>query len=534
MKKFLPFLLFALLSSSVSAQIIRFGNEYPIWSEYGLNNFQQTSDGGYILCTDAIPEMDTVTQLGKGYLVKLDAIGATQWIKSYPKTNSFIKCSDGNSVFQTSDGGYIIATAQYSSYFIRSIYLIKTDNAGTLQWSKLYPGMGSCFPTCVKQTSDLGYIVCGLTTDTLNNHSSAYLLKTDNAGNPQWGKSYVEAASGQSGTAYYVSQTSDGGYIVTGSSFSGVFVMKTDNAGTITWNNNAGTSGSDGLFCVKQTYDGGYIACGYGLFNTQIGFSLLKFDGAGNTQWKNIYVQPTSITSTSSTDESYSVEEVPGGYAVLGVHQMNCELLKTDVSGHIQWTSFYNSAQSMTPTSLHKTADGGYAFSSLWYTGLQQYADVAVIKTDSLGFTGCHDSTITLSDTAYTQLVNPGFIANNISPTIPVTTIFTNVTVFPITFCTSAKQNGIQDLSQENLLTIFPNPTSGNFSLQINSLTGNKIRIEIYDVLGQTVMEKKEENVSGNFQEQLDLSAVMNGIYFVCVRLDNGIVMTKKVVKSAD
>lgn len=529
MKKLLLLLPFLIGGFFAPAQVIRFGNEYPIWSESAMNNFQQTSDGGYILCTDAIPEMDTASQpIGRGYLVKMDAQGATQWIKSYPKTSSFVKCSDGNSVCQTSDGGYIIATAYYTSATRSSIYLIKTDNAGNFLWSKRYFGMGSSSPFCIKQTSDLGYIVCGLTTDTINQHLYAYLLKTDNAGNPQWGNTYAEAASGQSGTAYHVEQTSDGGYIVSGKSYSGTFVMKTNSSGAITWTDNVGTTGSDELYCVKQTVDGGYIASGTGFINSKLGIALLKLDGSGNSQWKKLYTQNPSA-STSSTDQSFSVEEVPGGYTVLVFENDHTELMKTDASGNFLWANMLNSSRSSGPTALERTSDGGYAFDQLWYPGIISYYDVAVIKTDSLGRLGCNDSTIILHDTIYTQQINPGFITNNISPVMVFNTVFTTVSFTIDPFCGNAES--VADMSQESSISIFPNPTSGNIFVQGNSLTGNKIELEVRDVLGQTLLKRQVQNVSGNWQEELDLSAMANGVYFVSVKMDDGRVLTKKVVK---
>src|ERR1700741_5316989 len=174
MKK--PVLLSALLLCSFLsfAQSVTFGKEYPIWGQWSLNNLQQTSDGGYILCTDAGHETDTAAlPLARGYLVKMDMMGQTQWMKSYPKTTgSSACCWDATSVFQTADGGYIIGTSTYVTIGPFSstsvILLVKTDQAGNLLWSKTYPGLGESDCYCIRQTNDRGYIVCGSTNDVVN------------------------------------------------------------------------------------------------------------------------------------------------------------------------------------------------------------------------------------------------------------------------------------------------------------------------------------------------------------------------------
>jgi hypothetical protein len=529
-----PFLLLCSLASQ--SQVISFGKEYPIWSEYGLNNFQQTSDGGYILCTDAVPEMDpSPTPLGRGYLVKMDAQGNTQWIKTYPKTTFPVKCFDGNSVFQTADGGYIIGTSIYfpspALGYASAFLLIKTDNLGNPIWSKTYPGKGSSTCFCVKQTSDLGYIACGITQDSTTYHYYSYLLKTDASGNPQWGKTFAEPSSGQNSFAYCVKQTSDNGYIVTGDSYSGSFVIKTDTAGTILWSSNFGTPGSVALRNILQSSDGGYIAAGYGAnFNNHVSALLVKYNAGGTMQWRNSYT--TTLSSTSSYDEGFAVEEVSDGFVLLTLSDaFNTGLVKTDSAGNAQWGRTYTTGVTSMPMALEKTADGGLAFAVIWGDAYMPNTGNQIIKTDSLGFLSCDDSLLLITDTVYLAPSLSPFVSSTISPASNYPVVFTNVMVNDSTFCMALNPKGIEDILSENAVSVFPNPSSGNFTVEINSLKGNSIRIEVYDVLGQMVMEKKEENVPGNFHESLDLSVMPDGIYFVAVKVDDRIVVVKKIIK---
>ncbi len=124
----------------------------------------------------------------------------------------------GYSVQQTSDGGYIICGST-SSYGVwnSDVYLIKTDNAANVQWSKTFGGSDDDYGWSVQQTSDGGYIVCGHTLSYGAGVEDVYLVKTNSAGNAQWEKTF---GGSYWDLGYSVQQTSDGGYIVCGYTYS--------------------------------------------------------------------------------------------------------------------------------------------------------------------------------------------------------------------------------------------------------------------------------------------------------------------------
>ncbi|MGB1451121.1 MAG: spondin domain-containing protein, partial [Marinirhabdus sp.] len=75
-----------------------------------------------------------------------------------------------------------------------------------------------------------------------------------------------------------------------------------------------------------------------------------------------------------------------------------------------------------------------------------------------------------------------------------------------------------------NVLRLFPNPTSGTFTLKSNSPLSH---IEIYNVLGSLVLKQA---VYGN-EAVLDLSRFPNGMYIVNSAGTNGNTTAKKLVK---
>lgn len=138
-------------------------------------------------------------------------------------------------VLQTSDGGYILTGETESfAYGYRDMYLVKTDSSGNLVRQKVFMGDGWDFANSVYQTSDGGYILAGVKSLTRHGGGDAFVVKTDSYGNLLWQKTFGGAGDDW---AEYVEQTKDGGYILAGvtASFGAggedVYLIKTDTSG---------------------------------------------------------------------------------------------------------------------------------------------------------------------------------------------------------------------------------------------------------------------------------------------------------------
>jgi len=305
------------LPGFTQAQNILWSRTYGGSSWDWSNSVQQTADGGYILT-------GVTTSFGGSsedvYLIKTDSLGNTLWSRTYGGDY----WDKGWSVQQTTDGGYIVAGATMSfglAVGLRyDVYLIKTDSLGDTLWSRAYGGSEGDVGRSVQQTADGGYIIVGTTSsfsDELN-PDDIYLIKTDSLGDTLWSRTYG-GSSGDYGVS--VQQTTDGGYIVTGetNSFGNAgdfYLIKTDSLGDTLWSRTYGYETSDDGRCIQQTTDGGYIVTGsteqppYDIFDSDV--YLIKTDSLGDTLWSRTY-------GGSSFDVGRSVQQTTdGGYIVTG------------------------------------------------------------------------------------------------------------------------------------------------------------------------------------------------------------------------
>jgi hypothetical protein len=242
---------------------------------------RQTSDGGYII-------VGYTTSFGGAgqsnvYLIKTNASGDTLWTRTYGGTNE----SYGSSVQQTSDGGYIITGQIFLGPKGYDAYLIKTNASGDTLWTRTYGGTSGDYGSFVQPTSDGGYIVAGYTASYGAGGPDVWLIKTNASGDTLWTRTY----GGTGGDYCFSGQaTSDTGYIVAGytTSFGAggfdVYLVKTNASGDTLWTRTYGGTSSDFGDGVQQTSDGGYIISGSTNSFGAGGYDayLIKTDANGN------------------------------------------------------------------------------------------------------------------------------------------------------------------------------------------------------------------------------------------------------------
>ena len=88
-------------------------------------------------------------------------------------------------------------------------------------------------------------------------------------------------------------------------------------------------------------------------------------------------------------------------------------------------------------------------------------------------------------------------------------------------------QNQTTDnMISENMISVYPNPTSGKFNIQFNETQVQKITV--YDAIGKVIIENNVEANTSNLN--LDLSDIKSGIYFIKINSNENVIM-KKIIK---
>ena len=355
------------------------------------NSVQQTVDGGYIVCGYWNNQTGNSSDV---CLIKTDDKGDTLWTKIYGGVNS----ERGYSVQQTIDGGYIACGGTMD------VFLVKTDGNGVEQWNQTFGGTGTDRGYCVQQTTDGGYIICGGTSSNTTGpwDSDVYLIKIDGNGIEQWNQTFG-GTSNDLGRS--VKQTIDGGFIISGytESFNtlnlngaySLYLIKTDGNGIEQWNQIFGDTLVQG-YSVQQTSDGGYIVSGTreSPENSQSDIYLIKTDGSGLEQWSQI------IGSTDCNEKGYSVQQtLDGGYIVTGKKEdvddygvdgdSDVYLIKTDGNGIEQWNQTFGGTGTDIGNSVKQTSDGGYIITGetedVFIPGVNGEKNIYLIKTDGNG-----------------------------------------------------------------------------------------------------------------------------------------------------
>ncbi len=310
----------------------------------------QTKDGGYALTGYAMSD-DGDGSVNKGFhdnwVLKLDALGAIEWEKSF----GFSGHDHSYDILQTEDEGLFfvgfldITSARadgnteklnsVTSHGVGEFWASKVDAHGALQWRGYYGGSNNDRAHAVVQADDGGFVLAGFTESDdfdVNNSRGSYdfwVVKINNSGTTVWKKSYGGTGIER---AQDIAKTNDGGFVITGSTFSNdvdvsknngesdIWLIKIDAAGELVWEQTFGGSQFDAAHSVIASKDGGFIITGNAK-STNKDLSdnagendiwLIKTDANGSMVWQKTF-------GGSGLDYGFdAVETVDGSIVVVG------------------------------------------------------------------------------------------------------------------------------------------------------------------------------------------------------------------------
>jgi len=349
------------------------------------NSIQQTTDGGYIVA-------GSTESLGTGgkdvYILKLNSKGDLEWQKTFGGEDY-----DGaTSIQQTTDGGYIVAgwTESFSSGGTDG-YILKLNSNGGVEWQKTFGGKYNDEAYSIQQTTDGGYIVAGETYSfETGGYYDVYILKLNSKGEIEWQKTFGGKYIDE---AYSIQQTADGGYIVAGVTGSfgfgeqDAYILKLNSKGEIEWQKTFGGDGFDIATSIQQTTDGGYIAAGWteSFGSGEYDAYVLKLNSKGEVEWQKTF-------GGWNDDGAYSIQQTKdGGYIVAGGTESfgsggtDAYILKLNSKGQLEWQKTFGGEDYDGANSIQQTKDGGYIVAGWTWSFGSGGADVYILKLDSKG-----------------------------------------------------------------------------------------------------------------------------------------------------
>ena len=342
------------------------------------------------------------------HLYKTNVDGRLIWEKifQYPGYRSLATW-----VEHTNDDGFIL-TGRINRDITwppdsNDIFLLKTNSAGNILWSKKFDTNKDELGFCVKQTSDSGFIISGFhdaAPVTLMGTTYAILIKTDNNGNILWNKKYqfaVRDLDTSEPFPWVVRQTRDNGFILVGTTVGShaadLMIIKTDSVGNVSWSASYEHDSTAYRFSlgldIIEAWSGDFIVAGsmdkdHALAQYNYPY-ILKINSTGDILDTRFY---DSVPAQSFQSGFSAVEQTAdggffftgmGGYAGFG---MVAQLLKTDASFNTDWSRSYSmdGAATVGSRSGCSTSDGCYVF-----TGKKMFAGSIIMKTDHFGFIPC-------------------------------------------------------------------------------------------------------------------------------------------------
>jgi len=253
----------------------------PLWSE-GIAQLTATADGGFVIAGDR--QRHQADDLM--YVVKADAEGEPQWEATYPtdRSHCFVVGID-----QMVSNNFILAFNTIGSaedFAVMRIYGGWGDDlegAGGEEFRIPYPWALREWAGAVTATSDKGFAVCGWTTSQSILFQELFLLKSNEYGIVEWTRIYDSPGASE---PRGVKQTQDGGFIIVGkagepinSDARGLYLLKTNANGDKIWSRSyEGPAGLD----VIELPDGGFLATGWAGFTTRVSAS-------GEQMWSESY-----------------------------------------------------------------------------------------------------------------------------------------------------------------------------------------------------------------------------------------------------
>jgi len=480
---------------------------------------------------------------GDVFLVKYDPSGNVLWARSaggsYNDEAMGLAIDASGNIYIT--GHFINQTITFGAFTLTNsgaidLFIAKYDSNGNVLWAKSAAGAtfdyaysaaidasGNCLITGYFDSPSITF---GSFTLNQAGGGDLFLAKYDPSGNVLWAKSaggsYRDVANSvctdASGNSYITGDfqsatiTFSSGTLnntTNSGTYSDALTVKYDSSGNVLWAKSMGGVLNDygnsiSVDAMGNSYIAGDFQSGTIVFGTStltnMGSSdlfLAKYDGTGNTVWAKssggIYSDAANSVCTDASGNSFVTGSFASPAITFGSITLSNPFSTSACIFVTRYDAFGNSLWAKTEVKFTLDGDAGNAVSqdasgNMYVTGYYKSSHI-IIGSDTL--------------------IN--------------TNSFKRGEVFIASLSILEGMNSLD--SSDNSISVFPNPSSGTFSVS-NKFT-SEFDIEIFNSLGQAVFYRKNVNES---RFEIDLLDQADGIYFVRI-ISKGEVYTGKIVK---
>lgn len=375
-----------------------------------LQSIKITTDAGFILAGTsssskggerATDKKDACKGNSDFWIIKLDAKGNEIWQKTIGGNGQ----EKLQSIYQTADGGYIVAGSSSSDASPKDAkgqsdpygksedakgnldyWVVKLDKNGTIEWQKTIGGKYYDELKSIVATKD-GYLLGGYSNspesgDKNQNNIGVgdyWIVKIDKTGNILWQKTI---GGDQDDNLYTLIPTRDGGFIAGGNSNSGAtnskttgntsgtdfWVLKFDANGMVQWQETYNFGKADVLNSILENPDGTLLIGGYAQSEASIA-SRTSANGApgGKVAEVSRGKVAEALEATKTTDKE-------------GINDYIA--LKISATGEKLWSKTVGSKGDEILSKLFETRDGGFLLAGTSNGGNSRDKNSAIGQND--------------------------------------------------------------------------------------------------------------------------------------------------------
>lgn len=252
------------------------------WTKF-INTTSNSNEEGTVIkkATSGYIIAGSTTETANGkkdiYLVKTDDTGNVEWTEQYGYDGN-----DFSGDLLVYPNGFLIIGTVFYNEIANNIVIIKTNIRGISPDTKVFESSNNVYGRSGMITDDGGYLIVGTADDNSGNNSDVYVIKIqDNIQELDWSQTYGGTGLNQG----FDVVKSNGGYAIVGSKavssgIAGYFLKITSNKDILVENTYGGYN-EQVIYSIEKTSDGGYIMIGSSGFKGNEMICLIKVNSEG-------------------------------------------------------------------------------------------------------------------------------------------------------------------------------------------------------------------------------------------------------------